>query len=198
MCAPALSERDHYQFNYLPMQTPSIRSTMFVGVDVHKDTHTAVGLSPYGEKLFEMTVGNEEADFIALVEKTKSEAESAGLIPSFGLEDVHSWGERLSEFLVSEGLPVVAVAPIFVDRLRQLTPHPEKNDALDAKGVAEVMIRKIDSLPAYTVTEEAKKAKQIRELSVEREWLVKERARLKNQLQILLHRIHNTSYRTLF
>jgi len=180
------------------MQTQSIRSTLFVGVDVHKDSHTAVGLSPFGEKLFEMTVGNEEADFIALVEKTKSEAESAGLIPSFGLEDVHSWGERLSEFLVSEGLPVVAVAPIFVDRLRQLTPHPEKNDALDAKGVAEVMIRKIDSLPAYTVTEEAKKAKQIRELSVEREWLVKERARLKNQLHILLHRIHNTSYRTLF
>src|SRR3989338_10030959 len=126
----------------MPMQTQSIRSTMFVGVDVHKDSHRAVGLSPVGEKLFEMTVGNEEADFIALVAKTKSEAESAGLVPSFGLEDVHSWGERLSEFLVSAGLPVVAVAPILVDRLRQHASHPEKNEALDAKGVAEVMIRK--------------------------------------------------------
>jgi hypothetical protein len=28
--------------------------TMFVGVDVHKDTHTAVGLSPFGEKVFEI------------------------------------------------------------------------------------------------------------------------------------------------
>src|SRR3989344_4229703 len=197
-CALPLCRSGNIYHLILPMQTQSIRSTLFVGVEVHKDSHTAVGLSPFGEKLFEMTVGNEEADFIALVEKTKSEAESAGLIPSFGLEDVHSWGERLSEFLVSEGLPVVAVAPIFVDRLRQLTPHPEKNDALDAKAGAGVMIRKSESLPAHTVTEEAKKAKQIRELSVEREWLVKERARLKNQLHILLHRIHNTSYRTLF
>jgi transposase len=60
------------------------------------------------------------------------------------------------------------------------------------------MIRKIDTLPVYTLTEESKKSKQIRELSCEREWLVKERARLKNQLHILLHRIHNTVYRTLF
>ena len=27
---------------------------MFVGIDVHKDTHTAVGVSPFGEKLFEI------------------------------------------------------------------------------------------------------------------------------------------------
>ena len=60
------------------------------------------------------------------------------------------------------------------------------------------MIQRIDTLPVYTLSEEAKKAKQIRELSLEREWLVKERARLKNQLHILLHRIHNTGYRIKF
>lgn len=171
---------------------------MFVGVDVHKDTHTAVGLNPFGEKIFEMTIGNEAEDFISLVEKTKVEAKKIGLIPSFGLEDVHSWGERLSSFLVEEGLPVVAVAPILVDHRRSKTTHPEKNDSLDAQGVAEVMIQRIDTLPTYTLSQEAQKAKQIRELSLEREWLVKERARLKNQLHILLHRIHNTGYQTKF
>ena len=171
---------------------------MFIGVDVHKDTHTAVGLNPFGEKIFEMTISNEPEDFISLVEKTKVEAEKSGLVPSFGLEDVHSWGERLSSFLVEVGLPVVAVAPILVDHRRKKTTHPEKNDSLDAQGVAEVMIQKIDTLPIYTLTEEAQKAKQIRELSLEREWLVKERARLKNQLHVLLHRIHNTGYRVRF
>src|SRR3989344_7298584 len=180
------------------MQTTHRSRTLFVGVDVHKDTHTAVGLTPFGEKVFEMTIGNEAEDFISLVEKTKVEAKKVGLAPSFGLEDVHSWGERLSAFLVEEGLPVVAVAPILVDRRRSKTTHPEKNDSLDAQGVAEVMIQKIDTLPAYTLTEEAKKAKQTRELSLEREWLVKERSRLKNQLHILLHRIHNTGYRAKF
>jgi transposase len=180
------------------MQTIRRSQTLFVGIDVHKDTHTAVGLSPFGEKVFEMTVGNEATDFISLVEKTKQEAARAGLIPSFGLEDVHSWGERLSQFLVEEGLPVRAVAPILVDHHRSKTTHPEKSDSLDATGIAKVMIQKIDTLPVYTLTQEAKKAKQIREISLEREWLVKERARLKNQLHILLHRIHNTGYRTKF
>ena len=176
------------------MQTIHRSQTLFVGIDVHKDTHTAVGLSPFGEKVFEMTIGNETDGFVSLVEKTKVEAGKAGLVPSFGLEDVHSWGERLSSFLVEEQLPVRAVSPILVDRRRSKTTHPEKNDSLDAQGVAEVMIQKIDTLPVYTLSQEAKKAKQIRELSLEREWLVKERARLKNQLHILLHRIHNTGY----
>lgn len=180
------------------MQTINRSQTLFVGIDVHKDTHTAVGLSPFGEKVFEITIGNEAVDFISLVEKTKEEAKQKNLVPSFGLEDVHSWGERLSSFLFKEGLPIVAVAPALVDRLRQKTTHPEKSDSLDAKGVAEVMIRKIDSLPIYKLTDEAKNAKQIREISLEREWLVKERARLKNQLHVLLHRIHNSKYRIKF
>lgn len=180
------------------MNTCERSKTLFVGVDVHKDTHTAVGLSPFGEKVFEMTIGNEGHDFVSLVGRSQAEADRAGLTLSFGLEDVHSWGERLSTFLVEVGLPVRAVAPVLVDRLRQKATHPEKSDSLDAAGVAEVMIRRIDSLPIYTLTEETKKSKQIRELSLEREWLVKERARLKNQLHILLHRIHNSKYRMIF
>ncbi len=180
------------------MHTVNRLQTLFVGIDVHKDSHTAVGLNPFGEKVFKMTIGNETEDFISLVEKTNQEASRMGLTPSFGLEDVHSWGERLSSFLSEEGLPVVSVAPVLVDHRRSKTTHPEKSDSLDAQKVAEVMIQRIDTLPLYKLTEGVKKAKQIRELSLEREWLVKERARLKNQLHILLHRIHNSGYREKF
>ena len=198
-CAPIVCRTIGLQNNFIKnMQTINRKDTLFVGIDVHKDTHTAVGLNPFGEKVFEMTLGNEADDFISLVEKTKVEAEKVGLVPSFGLEDVHSWGERLSSFLVEEGLSVRAVAPVLVDHRRSKMTHPEKSDSLDAHGVAEVMIQRIDSLPLYKISPEAQKAKQIRELSLEREWLVKERARLKNQLHILLHRIHNSGYRTKF
>ena len=176
------------------MNTCERSKTLFVGIDVHKDTHTAVGLSPFGEKIFEMKIGNEATDFVSLVERTQGEAERAGLSPSFGLEDVHSWGERLSSFLVGEGLPVRAIAPILVDHARRHATHPEKNDSLDAQGVAEVMIRKIDSLPAYTLTKDGGTAKNIRDISLDREHLVKERTRLKNQVHILLYRIFNTAY----
>jgi len=180
------------------MKTTDRKNTLFVGVDVHKDTHTAVGISPFGEKIFEMKIENENEDFIALLERTRVESDKSGLSPSFGLEDVHSWGERLSSFLVEEGLPVRAVSPVLVDHRRSKMTHPEKSDSLDAFGVAEVMIRKIDSLPLYKLSEEAKKAKELRELSLERECLVKERARLKNQLHVLLHRIHNSAYKDKF
>ena len=176
------------------MNTCERSKTLFVGVDVHKDTHTAVGLTPFGEKIFEMKIGNEAVDFMSLIEKAHQEADRVGLSPSFGLEDVHSWGERLSSFLVEEGLPVRAVAPILVDHARKRATHPEKNDSLDAQGVAEVMIRKIDSLPAYTLTKDGETAKNIRDISLDREHLVKERTRLKNQVHILLYRMFNTTY----
>src|SRR3989338_2119735 len=98
-CAPLSMSGQELLTNHITsMTTQEKQRTLFVGIDVHKDTHTAVGLSPFGEKVFEMVIGNEAEDFISLIEKTKVEAEKSELVPSFGLEDVHSWGERLSSF----------------------------------------------------------------------------------------------------
>ena len=174
------------------------KTTLFVGVDVHRDTHTAVGLSPFGEKLFEMTVGNYEEDFRTLTAKVDEVSKMSVLSPFYGLEDCHSYGERLAGYLVSEGLRVVSVPPILVDERRVRETHPEKSDSLDALGVARVMIQRIDMLPLFTVTEESRKAKQIKELSHDRDFLVSERTRLKNQLHTLLHRLWNSAYRLKF
>lgn len=170
--------------------------TLFVGIDVHKDTHTAVGVSPYGEKLFEITVGNYKKDFEDLIKKVKEE--SGTLSPYYGLEDCHGYGERLSEYLFDNGHNICAVPAVMVDRLRQKATHPEKSDSLDAFGVAKVMMQNIDSLPAYTISEDSKKAKQIKELSMDREYLVEERTRLKNHLHSLLHRIYNSEYKQMY
>lgn len=169
---------------------------MFIGVDVHKDTHTAVGVSPFGEKLFEITVGNYKKDFEALINKV--EETKGALSPYFGLEDCHGYGERLSEYLFGNGHQVLAVPAIMVDHARQKATHPEKSDSLDALGVAKVMMQNIDTLPKYTISEESKKAKQIKELSIDREYLVEERTRLKNHLHSLLHRIWNTGYKDMY
>src|SRR3989338_11250565 len=58
------------------------------------------------------------------------------------------------------------------------------------------MLQRSDKLLPYTLTPEALKAKQIKEGSVDREFLVSERTRLKNQLPTLLNRLWNTEYRT--
>ena len=177
------------------MSTCVRSQTLFVGVDVHKETHTAVGVSPFGEKLFEITIGNYQNDFESL--SSKVEKLKGSLSPYFGLEDCHGYGERLAEYLVAK-YPVIHVPSVMVDRLRKKTTHPEKTDSLDAYGVAKVMMSDMDSLPAFTLTEEVKRTKQIREISLDREYLVLERARLKNQLHAILYRIWNTEYQTEF
>jgi len=177
------------------MNTCVRSQTLYVGVDVHKETHTAVGVSPFGEKLFEVRIGNYQKDFAALVSQTET---SKGILsPYFGLEDCHGYGERLAEYLVGK-YPVIHVPSVLVDRLRKKATHPEKTDSLDAYGVAKVMMNDMDSLPIYTLTEEVKRTKQIREISLDREYLVLERARLKNQLHSLLYRIWNVEYQTKF
>lgn len=168
---------------------------MFVGIDVHKDTHTAVGVSPFGEKLFELTVGNYQKDFETLASRVESV--SGTLSPFFGLEDCSGYGERLSSFLV-ERYSVVQVHSTLVDRARKRQAHPEKSDSLDALGVARVMMTSIDTLPVYTISEESKRAKQLKELSRDRAYLVEERTRLKNQLHTILHRIWNSEYKETF
>ena len=172
------------------------QKALYVGIDVHKDTHTAVGITPFGEKLFEITIGNYKSDFKALENKVGNAR--GDLSPYFGLEDCHGYGERLSAYLVESGVPVVSVSSVMVDRLRKKATHPEKSDSLDALGVAKVMMSDIDSLPVYTISEESRKAKQIKEISLDREYLVEERTRLKNHLHNLLHRIYNSEYRSKF
>src|SRR3989339_1666372 len=109
------------------MTTEQKRQTMFVGIDVHKDTHTAVGISPFGEKLFEITVGNYKKDFENLTNKVE---EMKGMLsPYIGIEDVRGYGERMAEYLHSK-YPVCHVPSVIVDRLRQNATHPEKSDSL--------------------------------------------------------------------
>jgi len=190
-----LVRETNYKCSKKYMTTTQKQSCMYVGIDVHKDSHTAVGISPFGEKLFEITVGNYKDDFENLVQKVKEK--SGTLSPFFGLEDVRGYGERLAGYLYDK-YPVYHVPSILVDKERQNATHPEKSDSLDASGVAKVMMTSIDSLLAYTISEESEKAKQLKELSVDREDLVLERTRLKNQVHTLLYRIYNTEYTNKF
>jgi len=180
------------------MTTQEKQRTLFVGIDVHKDTHTAVGVSPFGEKLFELTVGNYQKDFDSLSTRIREVESESLLSPYIGLEDCHGYGERIASALYNHGYPMVHVPPILVDHARKRQTHPEKNDSLDALGVAKVMMNSLDSLPAFSIAESDTSAKYLKELSHDRAFLVEECTRLKNQLHLALHRIYNTEYRTYF
>jgi len=171
---------------------------LYVGMDVHKDTHTAVATNCFGQHLLELKISNSKEDFKALIEQVGQVSREQGLTPVFGLEDSYGYGSRLARYLFQEGLSVQTVSPVLVDRRRQQATHPEKTDSLDALGAAEVLIQRIDTLPKYTITPQDELSKEIKELVLDREFLVKEQTRLKNQLHRLLHKAYNSSYRDKF
>jgi len=171
---------------------------LYVGIDVHKDTHTAVATNCFGQHLLELKITNSEKDFDHLVDTVRRLSAEKHLSPIFGLEDSYAYGLRLARYLASRKFPVKMVSPVLVDRARKYETHPEKSDSLDALGIAKVLIQRIDSLPDYRITPQDELSKQTKELVLDREFLVKEQTRLKNQLHRLLYKSYNSEYREKF
>lgn len=171
---------------------------LYVGMDIHKDNHTACLTNCFGQVLEEEEINNSKKDFDQLVKRVEQLSKTKELKPIFGLEDSYGNGLRLATFLKRQGLEVKIVSPVLVDRERNYETHPEKSDSLDAFGVAKVLIQRIDSLPDYSITPKDELSKEIKELVLDREFLVKEQVRLKNQLHHLLHKSYGSNYRPLF
>jgi transposase len=171
---------------------------LYVGMDIHKDNHAAIATNCFGQNLLEMEVKNSKKDFDNFVAMVEGLSKQNNLVPLFGLEDSSGYGSRLASYLYKNGYSVKTVPPILVDKARKRETHPEKSDSLDALQVARVLIQRIDRLPNYSLSEEDEISKQIKELTLDREFLVKEQTRIKNQLHRLLHKSYNSEYKDKF
>ncbi|MBU4369306.1 IS110 family transposase, partial [Patescibacteria group bacterium] len=134
---------------------------LYVGMDIHKDNHTACLTNCFGQVLLEKEIKNSKEDFSQLAKRVERLSKEGGLKPIFGLEDSYGNGLRLATFLKRQRFEVKMVSPVLVDRERKYETHPEKSDSLDALGVAKVLIQRIDSLPNYSITPEDELSKEI-------------------------------------
>lgn len=171
---------------------------LYVGVDVHKDTHTAVAATAFQQPVFSRTLPNCDKEYARLISSIARIANQKKLQVIWGLEDTQSYGKHLAQYLHMHNLTVKTVSPVFVDHIRKHTTHPEKSDLIDAQGVAEVLIQRIDRLPTFTVTDTGKLATTLRELCGDRAFLVQEGTRLKNQLHHLLYEAYGSVYQHKF
>lgn len=75
---------------------------IYVGIDLHKETHTAVMIDCYNNKLGEITFANRPADFPKLVSKVKkSNTDSKAVV--YGLENAYGYGRPLAVWLIDKG-----------------------------------------------------------------------------------------------
>lgn len=166
---------------------------VYVGVDVHRQTHTAVILDCFFEKLGEITFNNKPSAFPVLLKEIKKHV-SDGITPVFGLEDVASYGRELAVFLLEhkEKVKYVNATLTYTERKNRTTLH--KTDSFDAECVAKVLLSKLDTLPDAQPND---LHWALSELVTKRRSLVKACMTLKNQVHNYISH-HYPSYRKFF
>jgi len=154
----------------------------YVGIDSHKETHTAVFINCFFEKLGEITFRNFPSAFETFLERAQA-LRPEGTTLMFGMEDCASFGRILAIFLKSKEQNVKHVNALLVACERKNRNITEKSDAVDAECAARVLLSKFGELPD---AEPDDKFWVLRSLVARRLLLVRHRAAAKNYLNSLL------------
>jgi len=150
----------------------------FVGVDLHKATHTAVMVNCWGDKIEEITIENRPAEFDKLLKFAKKHTPK-GMTAIFGLEDVGGYGRSLAVYLLEKNQTVKEVNASLAHDRRKSNPMYSKNDSWDAQCVADVLKDKMLELPDANPQDIYW---TISQLVNRRDAIVKAQTALKNQL----------------
>ena len=122
---------------------------IFVGVDIHRRTHSAVFINAFGEKLGELKFENKPSAFeIFLKEARKYLKRNQSFV--WGLEDCEGSGRPFAVFLKSKGMSVKKVSSNLSAAERESQPGNGKTDFIDAESVARVLLTKLDILPDFS------------------------------------------------
>ena len=152
---------------------------IYVGIDLHKETHTAVMIDCYNQKLGEITFPNRPAAFPKLVTKVKK-CNTDGKEVVYGLENAYGYGRALAVWLIDKGYLVKDVNTAISHRqAKHRGAMYRKSDSDDAEAIALATLNMLDKLPdaypndAYW---------SLGQLVHRRDNIMKQRTRLVNQL----------------
>ena len=165
----------------------------YVGIDSHKDTHTAVFMDCFFEKLGEMTFANLPSTFDAFFTQAQ-QFRAGGTVFLFGMEDTSSYGRTLMSFLRGKDQQVKHVNSLLVARERKNSNIVQKSDTIDAECAARVLLSKFGELPNADPEE---LHWILRSLVVHRTSLVRQNSASKNRLHDFVMQ-HYPNYRSFF
>ena len=154
-----------------------------IGVDPHKQTHSAVAVDELGVQLATNTKPARREGFGELLAWVRSLAGEHDHV--WVIEDCRHVSGPLERFLLDHGETVVRLPPRLMAGARQSVRQRGKSDPIDALAVARAALREgVESLPAARL---AGPELEIRLLVVHRQRLIDARTRLVNELRWQLH-----------
>lgn len=149
-----------------------------IGIDPHKQTHTAVAVNEAGQLLGEVTVSGDEAgqrDLLTWAQGLEGAGEHR-----FALEDCRHVNGRLERFLLASGEAVLRVPPSLMAGARKSARTRGKSDAIDALAIARAALREGAELHPASYDEAARELKLLVD---HRDALVSERTGLASRLR---------------
>jgi transposase len=152
-----------------------------VGVDTHKNSHTAAVLDGYFDIVSTITFDNHKAGFAHLEARLGKISRGRKII--FGLEDSQGLGSFLAAYLLGKGYTTLEINPVTTDRGRRHTVSRDKSDERDAIVIAKTLIRERENLHPVRIE---RNSVALREMVGYRQTLVSEATRIKNRLHIAL------------
>ena len=150
-----------------------------IGVDAHKRIHVAIALDEAGREVGTWRGHNSKAGWVALGDW----AASLGQDRQIGIEGAWSYGRGLSQYLIGVGETVFEVNSRWTALGRQVARRRDKSDRLDARAVALFLWRESSGL---TPLAEDDDTALLDLLSTERDDVIAEATRIRNQLHALL------------
>lgn len=153
-----------------------------IGIDPHKQTHTAVAVDKVtGQLLAELTVRARRPGFERLVAWARRLDEQR----LFAVEDGRHVAGHLERYLIGRGERSVRVPARLMGEARRADRVRGKSDSIDATAVARAALAHPD-LPQATL---AGPEREIGLLAAHREQMVNERTAIQSKLRWLLHDI---------
>jgi transposase len=154
---------------------------MVIGVDPHKQSHTAVAADELGRKKAQKTVQARRDGHRELIGWARQIAPAGR---AWAVEDVRHVAGGLIRELLAAGEAVVFVPPKLMAGQRRGGRERGKSDPIDALAIARVALREDAGLPAARLDEQVL---EIRRLGDYRDDLVAERTRVINRLRWMVH-----------
>lgn len=154
----------------------------FVGLDSHKDSHYAVILDCFCERLGAFEFRNAPSTFESFIQKLEA-LKIADTRLTFGFEDTSEYGTSLVRYLIKRGFEVRHCNASLVANERKSANVLHKTDDFDAECVSRVLISKFSSLPISAPKDEFLILKQ---LVTRRNYILKTYSGLKKQFHRMI------------
>ena len=153
-----------------------------MGVDAHKQVHAAVAVDDAGRELGQWRGPNSRAGWHRLA----AWSESFGSERRWGIEGAWSYGRGLAQHLVASGETVYEINSRWTAMGRRHGKKRDKSDRLDARAVALFVRQEAPALPVVHADDDTA---VLDLLCGERDALLVDAGRLRNQLDALLMQI---------